>query len=191
MLREFDLTTTSFVAGGFALPEGKQSAVWIDADTLIVARDWGPGTLTASGYPFILKRVRREAPLEAAEFVFSGTADDVSVGASVLRAPDGHVDGILINRQINFFESERYLLTEAGPLRLPFPLRSSLRGYVAGQLVLSLEEEWRLPSGAVHPAGAMVSLSLAALKADPDRLEPLLILAPGPREIGRGCRDHA
>ena len=33
----------------------------LDADTLIVGRDWGPGTTTASGYPFIIKRLRRGA----------------------------------------------------------------------------------------------------------------------------------
>ena len=44
--REFDIDAGEFVAGGFFLPEGKQSAVWLDADTLLVARDWGPGTMT-------------------------------------------------------------------------------------------------------------------------------------------------
>ena len=79
----------TFVDGGFALPEGKQSATWLDADTLIVARDWGPGTMTASGYPFVLKRLRRGLPLDEAEEIFRGTADDVSVRAGVLRDPDG------------------------------------------------------------------------------------------------------
>ena len=45
-LREFDLETRRFVESGFHFPEAKQSAVWLDEDTLFVARDWGPGTLT-------------------------------------------------------------------------------------------------------------------------------------------------
>ena len=178
-LREFDLADARFAEGGFVLPEGKQSATWLDHDTLIVGRDWGPGTMTASGYPYVLKRLRRGQPLGAAEEIFRGTPDDVSVGAGVLRDPDGTVRGILINRQVNFFESERYLLTQAGPLGLPLPRRSSFRGFVAGQLVFSLEEEW--PS-AGHPAGALVSLDLAACLADPATAAPLLIFAPGPRE---------
>src|SRR5579885_496693 len=32
--REFDAETARFVDGGFYLPEGKQSAAWLDADTL-------------------------------------------------------------------------------------------------------------------------------------------------------------
>src|SRR5579863_9074252 len=63
-LREFDIVERRFVEGGFTLPEGKQSAVWLDADTLIIGRDWGPGTVTASGYPFIIKRWRRGTPLD-------------------------------------------------------------------------------------------------------------------------------
>src|SRR6266536_590943 len=123
--REFDLGTGQFVANGFFLPEGKQSAVWLDGDSLIVARDWGPGTMTAAGYPFVLKALHRLMPLDAAVEIFRGTADDVSVGVSVLRDPDGTVRGVLINRQVNFFESERYLLTPDGPVRLPIPARSS------------------------------------------------------------------
>jgi prolyl oligopeptidase len=177
-LREFDLAAATFVANGFYLSEAKQSAVWLDDDTLLVARDWGPGTLTASGYPFIVKKLRRGAPLDAAEQIFAGTASDVSVGASVLRDPDGVVRGIGINRQVSFFESERYLLTDHGPLRLPVPLRSSFRAFIAGQLVFSLEQDW----GPDFPTGALVSLDLAACLADPQGVTPTLILAPGPRE---------
>src|SRR5438874_3536400 len=177
-LREFGLAAARFVANGFYLSEAKQSAVWLDDDTLLVARDWGAGTLTASGYPFILKKLNRGAPLDAAEQIFAGTAFDVSVGASVLRDPDGAMRGVLINRQVNFFESERYLLTSHGPVRLPVPPRSSFRAFVGGQLIFSLEEDW----GSEFPAGALISLDLAACLADPDTAKPALIHAPGPRE---------
>src|SRR5947209_6562001 len=169
-LREFDLASLRFAANGFALPEAKQSAVWLDDDTLLVARDWGPGTLTASGYPFIVKKLGRGVPLADAAQIFAGAASDVSVGASVLRDPDGTLRGVGINRQINFFESERYLLTERGPLRLPVPPRSSFRAFVAGQLVSSLEQDW-----GDLPSGALVSLDLDSCLRDPDSVKPVLI----------------
>ncbi|MBV9967010.1 MAG: S9 family peptidase [Alphaproteobacteria bacterium] len=176
-LREFDLANRRFIDTGFYLPEAKQSAVWLDDDTLFVARDWGPGTLTHSGYPFIVKKLRRDMPLADAEQVFAGTASDVSVGASVLRDPDGTVRGVGISRQINFFESERYLLTDRGPVRVPVPPRSSFRAFVAGQLVFSLEESWEKFS-----SGALISLDLETCLRAPERVEPVLIVAPGPRE---------
>jgi prolyl oligopeptidase len=51
VIREFDTVTKQFVAGGFNLPEAKQNVTWLDRDTLLVAREWGPGTLTKSATP--------------------------------------------------------------------------------------------------------------------------------------------
>jgi prolyl oligopeptidase len=179
--REFDIAAESFITGGFFLPEGKQSAAWLDADTLLVGRDWGPGTLTASGYPFILKRLRRGAPLDRADEVFRGAADDVNVRPAVLRDPDGVVRGTLVFRALTFFESETYLLGDAAPVRLPIPLKSQFREFVSGQILFTLDEAWQW-RGRTYPSGALISLDLDACKADAATIEPLLVYAPGPRE---------
>ncbi len=184
--REFDLDAKQFVADGFRLPEGKQSVAWLDRDTVLVARDWGPGTLTRSGYPFIVKRWRRSQPLDVAEEVFRGTAEDVSVHAGVLRDGDGNVRGIGIVRGLNFFESEHYLLTDRGPVRLALPLRASFRAFVSDQLVFTLQQEWPVSPGVTVPVGALVSLGLDDCLADPDRLRPVVIHVPGPREAIEG-----
>jgi prolyl oligopeptidase len=184
-LREFDITERRFIDTGFVLPESKQSAVWLDADTLFVARDWGPGTMTASGYPFIVKRWRRGTPLDAAEEIFRGTQDDVSVRAGPLRDPDGKVLGVVATRAIDFYVSERFLLTDAGPIKLPLPGKASLQAFVSGQLVFSLEEEWR-HDGQVFPSGALVSLDLVQCQANIDAVRPALVYSPGPRETIEG-----
>jgi prolyl oligopeptidase len=181
-LREFDLAELRFVEGGFFLPEGKQSAHWLDGDTLLVGRDWGPGTTTASGYPYILKRLHRGAPLDSAAEVFRGSPADVSVRAVVLRDPDGRVRGTLIVRALTFFESETYLMGDGAPIRLPVPLKSQFRDFVSGQLVFTLDEEWRHPAGGRYGAGALISLDLDACLADPEAASPVLIHTPGPRE---------
>jgi prolyl oligopeptidase len=183
--REFDAEAGKFVESGFALPEGKQSATWLDVNTLLVAREWGPGTMTASGYPFILKRLRREQELDQAEEIFRGTADDVSVRAGVLRDHDGVAHGVVVTRAIDFFASEQFLLSDAGPIKLPVPGKAGLQAFVSGQLVFSLEEPWDW-RGKTYPSGALVSLDLAALKADPQGTAPLLVYAPGPRETIEG-----
>jgi prolyl oligopeptidase len=179
--REFDTEAGKFVDGGFSLPEGKQSATWLDADTLLVARDWGPGTMTASGYPFVLKRLRRGAPLAAAEEIFRGAADDVSVRAGVLRDPDGAVRGVVAIRAVDFYVSERFLLTDTGSIKLPLPGKASLVAFVSGQMVFTLEEAWRGFS-----TGALISLDLAACLADIATAAPRLVYAPGPRETIEG-----
>jgi prolyl oligopeptidase len=70
-VREFDLGSGAFVSDGFTLAHGKQRAAWEDADTLLVSREWSPGDLTASGYPFIVKRLKRGQPLSSAVEVLS------------------------------------------------------------------------------------------------------------------------
>ncbi|QMW23102.1 prolyl oligopeptidase family serine peptidase [Sandaracinobacteroides saxicola] len=68
-VREFDLATRQFVpasAGGFVSPEAKQTAAWIDENTLLIASDFGPGSLTTSGYARTVKRWTRGTPLAAA-----------------------------------------------------------------------------------------------------------------------------
>ena len=84
--REFDLEAKAFVPGGFTLPEAKSQVAWIDDDTVYVGTDFGAGSLTASGYPRLVKRWKRGTPLEEAELVHEGQADDVAVTA--LARPD-------------------------------------------------------------------------------------------------------
>jgi prolyl oligopeptidase len=51
VIREFDIPTGQFVADGFTIPVGKNTATWIDKDTLLVGRVEGVATATRSGFP--------------------------------------------------------------------------------------------------------------------------------------------
>ena len=174
-LREFDTVTKAFVADGFVSPDGKQNVSWLDKDTLLIARDWGPGTMTKSSYPFVLKAWKRGAPLEQATEVYRGTADDVSVSPVVLRDADGVVRAVIAARSPSFFETEYWLITDHGPVKLPFPMKSSLQGLVGGQLVFTLQEDW---AGQGLKQGDLAAIDLAALKADPAAARATLILRP-------------
>lgn len=77
--REFDTVDKKFIPGGFELPHSKQRAAWLDRDTLLVSRDWGPDTMTRSGYPFSVRVVKRGEPLAAAKEIYRGTPDDMIV----------------------------------------------------------------------------------------------------------------
>ena len=71
VVREFDIPTGKFVAGGFALPDAKSSSAWADRDHLLVATDYGAGSMTSSGYARIVKLWTRGTPLSAAKTVFT------------------------------------------------------------------------------------------------------------------------
>ena len=84
-VREFDTHTREFVAGGFKLPEGKHGLTWLDADTILVATEWEKGQLTPSGYPYIIKSVKRGQALADATELFRGDPKDVGADPFVLR----------------------------------------------------------------------------------------------------------
>ena len=116
-VREFDLTTGKFVTDGFVLPLSKQDASWLDANTLLVSRDWGPGTMTASGYAFVVKTLSRGQPLDQAKEVFRGQeTDQVGSGTAVLT--DGQGNRLpLIVRGTTFFGHETFAYTPPGAVR--------------------------------------------------------------------------
>ena len=107
-LREFDTATKSFVLGGFRIPEGKSGVSRLDADTLLVARDWsGTGAdLTRSNYPYIVKELKRGQPLPQAREVFRGERSDVRADGRVLRE-HGRVRAVLLERGLTFFTACR------------------------------------------------------------------------------------
>lgn len=176
-VREFDTTTKSFVPGGFVLPEGKQNYSWLDKDTLLVGREWTPGELTKSGYAYVLKTLKRGQDLDQAVEVYRGLDTDVAVSPFVLRDSDGKVVAVLAHRGVTFFESETYLLEGPQPVKLDLPLKSSIQGYVAGQMVVLMEQDWK-----GFRTGDLISFDLAELKAAPDRAVATLVLRPTARE---------
>lgn len=178
--REFDLRSRAFVAGGFRLPRGKQNIAWENADTLLVARAWKPTELTSSGYPYVVKRVRRGQPLAAATDVFSGKPSDVSVSPVTLR--DGTGDSVsLVERSLTFFTTQYYLLTPRGAQQLDVPEKSNLDALVAGQLIFSLNQPWSV-GGKQFPEGALVAVDRQSALVDPAHPKARLVYAPGPRE---------
>jgi prolyl oligopeptidase len=179
--REFDLVNGRFAEGGFSLPSGKQEIAWEDSETLLVAREWKSGELTKSGYAFVVKRIKRGQPLDAAVEVFRGSADDVGVSPFTLSDGTGH-SAVFLQRAVSIFEFEFYLAGSKGPLKLAVPMKSDFLAMVDGRLIVSLHEDWKRTGQPTLPQGSLVSLELAAVAADPQHLHPALVYAPSARE---------
>jgi len=182
MAQEFDLKAGHVDEHGFVLPRGKQTVAWEDESTLLVAREFVAGELTKSGYPYVIKRLKRGQPLAQAKEVFRGRADDggYGVSASVLHDRAGH-RAIVIQRPLTTFEFEYHLLTAKGPLRLALPAKADIDALVDGRLVVHLKEDWHA-GGATHAAGSLVALDLAAATRKPADLHPVPVYVPGPRD---------
>jgi prolyl oligopeptidase len=177
--REFDLETGQFVTGGFALPKSKQGAAWIDRDTLLVSRDWGTGTLTASSYPFVVRMLKRGQPLTAATEVFRGQASDqLGTYASSLTDAQGN-RLVTIERRTAFFGGDKLVWTPAGTRKLDMPPRATIAGLVDGRVVFQTSDDW----GAIK-AGSVAWAPLAEVKAG--QITPRLLWAPTPRQAAQG-----
>jgi len=161
IVREWDRTTKSFVDGGFTLPQAKSSVTWENADTLLVATDYGAGSMTASGYPRIVKRWKRGTPLSAAETLAEGEAEDV--GMNVFAFTDGDKRWPMISRGKTFYTADTKLpnIDASRYISSIVPDTASVRDVVDGQLIIFLNQDW-----ANIPAGSLVSLSLEDMSAD-------------------------
>ncbi len=173
--REFDLATGRFVEGGFVLPRSKQVAAWVDQDTLLVSRDWGAATTTASGYAFVVKEVKRGAPLAAAREVSRGQASDQLYTSASVFTDAGGDRAVIVQRRATFFGSEKSILVGGELRKLDIPARVAPVGLVDGRMVFQTSEAW----GAV-PAGAIAAVPLRDLEAG--RFTPATVFAPGPRQ---------
>ena len=179
--REFDLRSGHFVPGGFVLPKGKQFLAWQDPDTLLVSREWSPGELTRSGYPFIVKRLRRGQPLSAAQELFRGNASDVGVNPISLQDGAGH-QALLIQRDLTTFESEFRIVRAQGLAKLALPLKVAPLGLIANRLIIELREDWKTADGPLIPQGSLVAVELTNALHSPEHLRPAVIYTPTARK---------
>jgi prolyl oligopeptidase len=166
VVREFDLPAKAFLPSGFQLPEAKSAITYLDEDTVLLGTDFGPGSMTASGYPRIVKQWKRGEPVSQARLVYEGSSSDVSSTGVVFREPSGTT--ALVQRELDFFSAEYYLLSPQGTLqKLPLPRGAELKGAQRGALIFTLRDEWT-PVGSVPISkGSLIAYRPAT--ADPSR----------------------
>jgi len=184
-VREFDLTTRTFVRNGFVLPKGKQNVSWMGPDTLLVAREWTKGDMTASGYPYIVKTVARGQTLSAAAEIFRGTKADVWATPSTVEDATGNRVSF-ISRGLNFFQSETHLIRRKDLAKLSVPAKSQIVDMIDGQLIIRLSEAWT-SGGVTIQTGALASFDATVAARTPNALAPVAIVEPGPRESVEGA----
>jgi prolyl oligopeptidase len=152
-VREFDIATKSFVKGGFELPVAKTEAGWIDDDHLYVGTDFGPGSMTASSYPRIVKEWTRGTPLASAATVYEGKPDDLAVSAYHDRTPGFERDFVQV--ATDFFHSETFLRKDGKLVKLDIPADASMEAH-RQWLLVTLRSPWTV-GGTRYPGGALIA----------------------------------
>ena len=154
VVREFDMLTSEFVADGFELPEAKSEVGWDDPDTVLVGTDFGPDSLTESGYPRILKRWRRRTPLTDAATIFEGSRTDVSAGGSTDRTPG--FERTFVGRSIDFWNRQRYQLRGSELISIDVPTDASSLSIHREWLLIDLRTDWSVGAN-TYRAGSLLA----------------------------------
>jgi prolyl oligopeptidase len=159
--REFDLEAKAFVKDGFTLPEAKSEITWRGADSVYVTTDFGPGSLTDSGYPRIVKVWQRGTPLGTATVVFEGAKADVGSAGWATDEPGFHRE--FVERELTTFTAEYYVVQNGKLLRLEIPADATF-GTFREFLTVTLRKGWSV-AGRSYPPGAVLAIPWEAFLA--------------------------
>jgi prolyl oligopeptidase len=159
VVREFDIASKSFVRNGFDIGDGKTDVSWVDLNTVIVATDWGKGSLTASGYSRVVKLWNRSEPLDDAKTVYQGKSTDVAVRPVVYFDQKGSAE-IFVVRTIAGSDSEvHYVDANSRVTRIAVPRHLDFKGLHARQVLFHATRDWDV-GGTTIKQGALVAFSL-------------------------------
>ena len=152
VVREFDARSKSFITNGFVLPEAKSNVEWVDIDHIYVGTDFGPGTMTESGYARIVKRWQRGMPLSTARKVFEVETKDVYGFVSVDKTP-GYERTTAV-KALDFYNTRMFLLQNDKLLPVDKPSDAQL-SFWRDRVLISLRSDWNLGETS-WPRGALL-----------------------------------
>ncbi|MBV7255929.1 S9 family peptidase [Pacificimonas sp. WHA3] len=157
VLREFDVSRAAFVEDGFVVGEAKHDFTWVDADTILISSDFGPGTLTQSGYGRQVKMWKRGQTLADAPLIKEIAVEDVGFGVSYGRTRAKNYP--LITRNMTFWDYEYFHVRPDGSLvKVPMPQTATVSEMFAGKGIIQLNAPW-----GAYPAGSLLAYDLDAL----------------------------
>jgi prolyl oligopeptidase len=189
-VREYDIAkgVYGFRANGFDLPESKQGFVWESEDSILLATDWAgdDSTMTDSGYPFVVKRLKRGQPLAAAKELFRGKKSDVGVYGMSLEDETGK-QWFGISQAETFFTASYFVFgADDKAMRLPIPKKATPQGIFADTLLLTLEEDWAPAGQGQFRTGDLVGFSWSAFLADGKLPKLELVFRPTAKQALQG-----
>jgi prolyl oligopeptidase len=199
VLREFDLHALAFPADGFALAEGKSSAVWLDRDTLLLSTALGEGNATEAGYPRRIRLWHRGGDPMAAQVLFETAAGSMGAWGGVDREGawntvsregawddadrEGGGEVLLFMEKTGFFDGTIFLGDRGGPQhRIPLPTDATY-SWQAGHVAVKPRTPWTVGEATYAPDTLLV-LSFAELMGG--HLDPRVVFTPEPRRALQG-----
>lgn len=169
VVREFDPKTKTFVQQGYTLQEAKSEVAWRNKDSVFVGTDFGPGSLTSSGYPRMVKEWKRGTQLAEAQLVFEGKTEDVAVGAIHDSTPGFERDFVF--RAVNFYETELFQWRDGKLIKVEKPADAEANVH-REWLLIRLRSPWKVGE-TTYPAGALLAANYDAFMKGERKLDVL------------------
>ena len=177
VLREFDLENKNFIDGGFSVDEAKTNVDWIDANTLVIGTDFGPDSVTTSGYARTLRLWHRGSDINDAEQIIEVELEDMSVGITTVAENDARYS--FVTRRPDFFTEQNWLVTPEGVLaEIPFPIDVNVQGVFGDKLIALMRSDWSPTEAATYPAGSLIAMDLESSISSGDATDVSVILDP-------------
>ena len=178
--REFDIAKREFVEDGFNLPEAKSQLDWVDINTVYVGTDFGPGSMTHSGYARIIKRWKRGTPISEAKLMYEGKESDVAAFATVDKTPN--FERTVFGRSADFYNTEINFLTDGKLVKIDKPSDASL-SWQREWAFLLLKSDFKVAER-TYKSGSLLAIKFNALMRG-DRSFEVLFEPTATRSLSR------
>lgn len=184
VMREFDMATKSFLKDGFALPEAKMSVTWKDKDTLFVGTDFGPNSLTESGYPRFVKSLKRGQPLADAKLIVESPVKHM--GMWIMTMYDEKKSYHVVVDRETFYEGDNYLIADNFEVKkLPLPRDADIEGVFKSDIYFYIKSDLKTEKD-MFTTGSVLKISATKLLAGDLKPAPELVFKSTPTQIFGG-----
>ncbi len=187
VLREIDLRSGKFVSaadGGFRIDTPARTyASWINADQLLLASDFGPGSLTSAGYARQARVWQRGTPHVEAKLIFEAPEDSVLYIPHNFHKSDGSpFFAAEVWHQAAGAPSWYWLQPGKGDSERWMPPVDLVRyrgltGIVNDRLIAMTAQPLQ-QDGQTWPAGSLLALPMPDEAGDAGAIEPVFIPSP-------------
>lgn len=157
VIREFNVKTKTFVNDGLFFPSSKGGAAWIDKDNLLVARNFGAGTMTTSGYPSQVKAFKRGTSIENAQTIFK--TDTTHLGVFPFSFNIENKEYVFLYEATSTFNSNLFYFKDAKFQQVPYPSDAEVSGFHKGEIIIALQSDWNI-NDKNYTKGSLVSMNL-------------------------------
>ena len=179
VLREFDLTTREFVAGGFVLPEAKGGASWLDADTLLLSSAFGAGHATQAGYARTVRLWARETNPADAATLFEVPPEHMSCWGGF----DRENDQLIFSDQTDFFNRILWIGDRSGPVtQIDLPTDAWMSWH-RNAVAIKPRSAWTI-GGVTYPGDTILGIARDAFLAG--KRDFRVLFTPGRRQSLQG-----